>query len=262
MLFRSLRYLRWLGELLRGNLGRSHSGKPVARMLLQRVGPSLLLTGTGMLLAAAIALPLGTMAAWKPRSRWDRVASLLSLVSFGIPGFFLCLAGIYLFSVVLGWLPAQGMYSGGSFSGLGDLLRHLILPAGVVCLGSVGELIRQTRTACLEVLGEDCILTAWAKGLTGGAVMFRHVLRGALIPVLTALLTHIPHVIGGSMVVERVFGWPGMGSLLFSAISSRDYPVVMGETVVVALAVLLTGLLLDIVYALADPRVRYGGMGR
>ena len=126
-----VRYLAWLGGLLRGELGQSYlSGRPVAGMLAQRVGPSLLLTGTGVLLAILLALPLGILAAWRPRSGWDRAASALSLVSFGVPGFFLCLVGVLLFSVLLGWLPSQGMYEYGVFTGVGDVLRHLALPAG------------------------------------------------------------------------------------------------------------------------------------
>ena len=236
-----VRYLAWLGGLLRGELGQSYlSGRPVAGMLAQRVGPSLLLTGTGVLLAILLALPLGILAAWRPRSGWDRAASALSLVSFGVPGLFL------------------GMYEYGVFTGVGDVLRHLALPAGVVCVSGLGELVKQTRSACLESLGEDYILTARAKGLGERAVMVRHAFRGALTPVLTTVLGHIPHIIGGSVVVEQVFGWPGMGSLLFWGIENRDYPVVMGVTVVIALAVLLTNLLLDLAYGLADPRVRYG----
>ena len=235
-----VRYLAWLGGLLRGELGQSYlSGRPVAGMLAQRVGPSLLLTGTGVLLAILLALPLGILAAWRPRSGWDRAASALSLVSFGVPGFFLCLVGVLLFSVLLGWLPSQGMYEYGVFTGVGDVLRHLALPAGVVCVSGLGELVKQTRSACLESLGEDYILTARAKGLGERAVMVRHAFRGALTPVLTTVLGHIPHIIGGSVVVEQVFGWPGMGSLLFWGIENRDYPVVMGVTVVIALAVLL-----------------------
>ena len=230
----------------------------MAALIAQRVGPSLLLTGTGVLLAVAVALPLGVLAAWKPRSAWDRLANVLSLISFGVPGFFLSLAGIAVFAVGLGWLPARGMYEYGTFTTLADLLRHLALPAGVVCISSAGELVKQTRAACLEALGQDYILTAQAKGLTEGAVMVRHALRGALVPVLTTILSHIPHILGGSVVVEQIFGWPGMGSLLFSAISQRDDPLVMGVTVVTALAVLGANLLLDLVYGLADPRVRYG----
>ena len=234
-----VQYLDWLGGLFRGDLGNSYlTGRPVAGLIAQRVGPSLLLTGTGVLLAVAIALPLGILAAWKPGSAWDSIASGLSLVSFGVPGFFLCLVGILVFSVLLGWLPSQGMYEYGVFTG-------------------VGELVKQTRAACLEGLGEDYILTARAKGLGEGAVMVRHAFRGSLIPVLTTILSHIPHIIGGSVVVEQIFGWPGMGSLLFDGIDSRDNAVVMGVTVVIALTVLFTNLLLDLVYGLADPRVRY-----
>ena len=149
-------------------------------------------------------------------------------------------------------------YEYGAFTTLPDLLRHLVLPAGVVCVSSLGELVKQTRGACLEALGQDYILTAQAKGLTEGAVMARHALRGALVPILTTILSHIPHILGGSVVVEQIFGWPGMGSLLFSAISQRDDPLVMGVTVVTALAVLGANLLLDLAYGLADPRVRYG----
>ena len=152
----------------------------------------------------------------------------------------------------------ESNFADGVFTGVGDVLRHLALPAGVVCVSGLGELVKQTRSACLESLGEDYILTARAKGLGERAVMVRHAFRGALTPVLTTVLGHIPHIIGGSVVVEQVFGWPGMGSLLFWGIENRDYPVVMGVTVVIALAVLLTNLLLDLAYGLADPRVRYG----
>lgn len=254
-----VRYLQWLTGLFQGNLGQSFFyDRPVSRLIAQRVGPSLLLTGSGVVLAVAITLPLGILAAWKPRSIWDRITSLLSLISYGVPGFFLCLAGIAVFAVTLGWLPTHGMYAAGTFTSLPDLLRHLLLPAGVVCVSSLGELVKQTRAACLEALGQDYIITARAKGLTDGAVMVRHAFRGSLVPVLTTILSHIPHILGGSVVVEQIFGWPGMGSLLFSGISQRDYPVVMGVTVVIALAVLLTNLLLDLVYGFADPRVRYG----
>ena len=254
-----VRYLAWLGGLLRGDLGTSFAmGRPVAALVGQRIVPSLILTGTGVLLAVALALPLGALAAWRPRSNWDALASALAMVSFGVPGFFLSLVFIFLFAVALGALPAAGMYTVGGAGGLPDLLRHLVLPASVVCVSSLGELVKQTRSACLETMGEDYITTARAKGLKGGAVLVRHVLRGSLIPICTTVFSHIPHIIGGSVVVERVFGWPGMGSLMFSAIASRDYPVVMGVSVVIALAVLCTNLLLDLLYGLADPRVRYG----
>lgn len=254
-----VRYLLWLAGLFRGDLGRSyHYGQDVSDLIVQRIGPSLLLTGTGVLLAVAIAVPLGVAAAWKPKGAWDRLAHLFTISGSAVPGFFLALVAIYLFSVRLGWLPSSGMYRSVGGGDMADLLRHLILPAGVVGVSNVGSILRQTQSACLEVLGEDYIITARAKGLREGVVVVRHALGSALIPVLTSILTHIPHIIGGSVVVERIFGWPGMGSLMFSAVSGRDYNVVMGGTVVMALAVLLTSLLLDVVYGLVDPRVRYG----
>ncbi len=255
-----LRYLHWLQDLLRGDLGTSYrTGQSVGRMIAQRMGPSLLLTGTGILWAVLLGVPLGVLAAWKPHSGWSRLAGGLALFSFSAPGFFLSLLGICLFSVKLGWLPAAGMYSAGTSGPLPDLLRHLLLPGAVVCLGSIGNLIRQAQSAVGEVLGEDYIRTARAKGLGEGAVVWKHAFRNALIPVLTTVLNHIPHFIGGSMVVERVFGWPGMGSLLFTSVNSRDYTVIMGVTVVVALAVLGMSLLMDVVYRLVDPSVEWGG---
>ena len=256
------RYLSWLGGLFHGDLGDSwQTGRPVSAMIAQRVGPSLILTGTGVVLAILLVIPLGAAAAWRPRSVWDKLASVCSMVSFGMPGFLLSLAGVYVFSVVLRWLPSARMYATGTSGTVGDLIYHLILPAGVVCVSSMGELVRQTRSACLETLGEDYIRTARAKGLGELAVM-RHALRGSLLPVLTTVLSHIPHIIGGSVVVEQIFGWPGMGSLLFSAINSRDFGIVMGVTVVIALTVLGTNLVLDLLYGLVDPRVRREEVGR
>ena len=258
-----VRYVLWLKELLTGDLGLSYrTGQPVLGMIAQRVGPSLILTGTGVAVAVVIGIPLGVMAAWKPRSLWSRLAGGLTLLSFSAPGFFLCVLAIFFFSVVLGWLPAAGMYSAAGGGGLGDLLRHLVLPASVVCLSSLGNLVRETACGCGEVLGEAYIRTARAKGLPGWAVVWKHGFRTALLPVVTTILNHIPHIIGGSLVVERIFGWPGMGSLLFTSVSSRDYTVIMGLTVVIALSVLATGILMDLVYRLVDPGVGWGGEGR
>ncbi len=258
-----VRYLLWLKALLSGDLGLSYrTGQPVLGMIGQRVLPSLILTGTGVAAAVAIGIPLGVMAAWKPGGRWGKLAGGLTLLSFSAPGFFLCVLLIYFFSVRLGWLPAAGMYSAGGGGSLGDLLYHLLLPAGVVCLSNLGSLVRQTSSACGEVLGEDYIRTARAKGLPERTVVWKHGFRTALLPVVTTVLNHIPHIIGGSLVVERIFGWPGMGSLLFTSVSSRDYTVIMGITVVIALTVLATGILMDIVYRLADPGVGWGGEGR
>ncbi|MEG2000286.1 MAG: ABC transporter permease [Evtepia sp.] len=252
-----VRYLNWLADLLRGDLGVSYrTGQAVTAAIEQRVMPSLILSGSGVLLAIFIGIPLGVMAATKPQTHWDHVAGAISLFSFGTPSFFLSLIGIYIFSLQLDWLPASGMYSFGIGGSLGDLLIHLILPASIICIGSLGNLIRQTRSACLEVFSEDYIRTARAKGLREFQVIWLHGFRNALIPVLTTILNHIPHVVGGSMIVERIFGWPGMGSLLFSSVNNRDYPVIMGIAMMIALAVLATGILLEIVYRFADPQIR------
>ena len=258
-----LLYVLWLKALVQGDLGLSYrTGQPVVTMIAQRVVPSLILTGTGVAAAILLGIPLGVMAAWKPKSGWGKLAGGLTLLSFSAPGFFLCVLAIFLFSVVLGWLPAAGMYSAAGGGSVGDLLLHLILPAGVVCLSSLGNLVRQTASACGEVLGEDYIRTARAKGLPEWAVVWKHGFRTALLPVVTTILNHIPHIIGGSLIVERIFGWPGMGSLLFTSVSSRDYTVIMGLTVVIALTVLATGILMDLVYRLADPGVGWGGEAR
>lgn len=251
------RYLAWLSDLLQGNLGKSYrSGEQVSTLIAQRVTPSLLLTGTGMVLAVVLALVLGVLSAWKPGSVWDGWISNLALVGSATPGFFLALVLIYVFAVQLSWFPAAFTQSYGDGS-VGVLLHNLLLPALVVALSNVGELLKQTRSACLEVLHQDYIRTARAKGVKEHLVVVRHGLRTALIPILTTILGHIPHIIGGSVVVEQLFGWPGMGSLMFSAIGSRDDTVILGVTVVIGLAVLATGLLLDVVYGLVDPRVSY-----
>lgn len=244
----ALRYLDWLGNLLQLNLGSSfRSGVPVAELIAARAKASLLLTGVGMLFSAALSLLLGVLSACNPGGRLDRAAGTLSVSATAVPGFLISLLLIYVFSLKLKLLPAISSLS----------LKGIILPVAVIVLSNTGGLLKQVRAACIEVLREPYIKTARAKGVSGAGLIARHVLRNASLSILTAMLSHLPHIIGGSMVVEQIFGWPGMGSLLFTGISQRDYPVVMGVTVVVALTVLFTSLLLDILYGLLDPRIRY-----
>ncbi len=255
-----LRYAKWLGDLFQGDLGVSmRTGQPVAQSIGQRILPSVLLTGTGVLAGVILAVTLGVLAGWRPGSVWDKLASALSLLSFGVPSFCLSLLGIYVFSVTLRVLPSAGMYSGGMGGSVADLIRHLLLPASIICLSSMGNLLRQTKSALREVLGQDFIVAARAKGMSEAAVVWKHGLGAAAIPVLTTALNHIPHIVGGSMIVERIFGWPGLGSLLFLAVSKRDHTLIMGITVVVALSVLLAHLLMDILYRVLDPRLRQEG---
>lgn len=252
-----LRYLRWLGDVLRGDLGVSYRyGAPVGQVVAQRFGPTLLLIGTGVLLALLLGLPVGVMAAYRPGSAWDRLSSFFALAGFTMPRFITCIACIYLFSYKLRWVPAMGMHTVGNAS-LGDLLRHLLMPMLIITFGCMGTLIKQTRSACLEVFHEDYLKTARAKGLSETAVIFRHGLRTALAPIMTQLMLAVPEIVGGSAITEKIFGWPGIGSLMIDAIRNRDVPLIMGVTLTLAVAVLVANILLDIAYGLLDPRVTY-----
>ena len=253
-----VRYLIWLGGFVKGDLGVSYrSNQEVSLIISQRIFPSLLLTGTGVLFAILLGIPIGIMAAYKPYSRWDSISSFLALAGATLPGFFISILGIYIFSMKLGLLPSKGMYNVSDKS-VADYVIHLIMPAFVICLGSMGGLIKQTRGACLEVFNEEYMKTARSKGISEWNVIIRHGLRNALIPVVTAVLLEIPHIIGGSTITEQIFGWPGIGSLMIASINNRDYPVVMGIAVLIATAVLITNIVLDILYGLLDPRITYG----
>ena len=249
-----LRYGAWLMEALSGNLGSSERyGAPVREIIAQRVGPSALLAGTGLLLAMLLGLPIGVMAAYRPGSVWDRLSSLFALAGFTTPGFILCIASIYLFSFRLRLTPAMGMHAVGNAS-FADLLHHLILPAAIIAASVMGYLIKQTRSACLEVFHEDYLKTARAKGLSELEVVVRHGLRAALAPILTQMILEIPEIVGVSAITEKIFGWPGIGALMIDAIRNRDASLIMGETLSVAAVVLTANILLDIAYVLLDPR--------
>lgn len=251
-----VQYFRWLGNMLRGNLGTSYrTNLPVSQMVLERLGPTLLLTVISTVIAILIAVPLGIMSAYKPYSAWDYISSGLSFVGASTPTFFTGLILIYVFSVKLGILPMGGMYDSGTRSIL-SLMKHLILPASVLAIFNIGSILRQTRGSMLEVFQEDFIRTARAKGLKERIVIIKHGLRNALIPVVTVLSTMIPFLFGGAVVAEQVFGWPGLGNLMVQSINARDYPAIMGITVVIAVAVLIGNVVVDIVYGFLDPKIR------
>lgn len=253
-----VRYASWLGDMLRGDMGVSNRTKqPLAVMIGERIGPSLTLTLSGLLLAVLISIPLGTMSACKPYSLWDNLSSVVAFIGTSAPGFFLCLLAIYLFSVKLGWLPASGMYDVGTAHSLSDLLRHLLMPALIVGLQLTGSLIKQTRGSVLEVMNEEYIKTARSKGISEQRVIVRHALRNALIPIVTQIIIQVPFLVGGSVAIEKIFGWPGIGSLMVTSISSRDYNTILGIAVVICIAVLAANILLDILYSCLDPRITY-----
>lgn len=251
-----VQYMRWLQSLLQGNLGTSYrTNLPVMGMVLERLGPTLILTLTSTVFSVLIAVPLGIMSAYKPYSPWDYISSGLSFVGASTPTFFTGLVMIYAFAVKMQILPMGGMYDSGVET-VASMARHIVLPGLTLTVFNVGSLLRQTRGSMLEVFTEDYIRTARAKGLKELRVVISHGLRNSLIPVVTVLSTMIPFLFGGAVVAEQVFSWPGLGSLMVQSINSRDYPTIMGITVVIAAAVLMGNIITDIAYSLLDPKIR------
>lgn len=253
-----VRYLLWLKELVQGNLGFSLVDRqPIAHKLAERVGPTLKLMVTAQAVALAIAVPVGVFSALKQYSLLDYLATVAGFATISIPSFFLSLAAIYLFALKLGWLPTAGMATVGQEASLLDALRHLILPALVLGLAEAAPLIRYTRSSMLEVVRQDYVTTARAKGLRERAVIYRHALRNALIPLITVVALGLPRLLGGTVIVEAVFAWPGMGTLAITAVRGRDYPVIMAINLMSAVLILASNLLADVVYAVVDPRIKY-----
>lgn len=252
------RYLIWLGQMLKGDLGTSYrTGKSVSLMIGERLGASLILTGTGITGAIIIGIPLGVLSAVRPNSIWNKVGNLLSFIGASMPSFFVCLLLVYVFAVQLKWLPANRMYSVTGEKTVSDLIRHLILPAFVCGIQPLKGYIKQTKVAVQEVMNEEYIKTARAKGLKESTIIVRHAFRNALIPIVTQISLSIPFLVGGAVVVEQIFAWPGIGSLMIFGITNRDYPIIMGVTVLIAAVVLVSNLLLDLLYARLDPRITY-----
>ena len=251
-----VRYGYWLLDLVQGDMGESIRSKAdVFGMISARIGPSLLLMLSGLAVAILIAIPLGVAAAFKPYSFWDNLSSTLAFIGNAMPSFFLGLCVLYIFSARLGILPGYGMYSAGAEHTVGDLLYHLIMPAFVVAFTLIGDIVKQTRGGLLEVLNEDYIKTARAKGLRETAVIIKHGLRNSLIPIITVISLSIPYIVGGAVVIEQIFGWPGIGSLMITSINARDFNVVMGITTMICIIVMCSNLVLDILYGVLDPRI-------
>ena len=252
-----VRYFIWLGDLLHGDLGVSYrTSQEVGMMIGQRIIPSLI-TGTGIIGAILIGVPLGIISAYKPNSVWDHISTFISFIGASVPNFFLSLLLIYVLAVKLKLFPTSGMYSSGAGNDLGDLLHHLALPAFVCGIQPIGNYIKQTKSSVLEVLNEEYIKTARSKGLTNPVIVLKHAFRNAMIPVVTTISLTIPFLIGGAVVTEQIFAWPGIGSLMITAITSRDYPVIMGVAVLICGVVLVMNLILDLIYAALDPRIKF-----
>ena len=253
-----IRYFIWLGDLLHGDFGISYrTSQEVSLMISQRIMPSLMLTGTGILAAMLVGVPLGIISAYKPNSVWDHISTFISFIGASVPNFFLSLLLIYVLAVKLKWFPTSGMQSSGMSGNLLDPLHHLALPAFVCGIQPIGNYIKQTRSSVLEVLNEEYIKTARSKGLTNVVIVLKHAFRNALIPIVTTISLSIPFLIGGAVVTEQIFAWPGIGSLMITAITSRDYPVIMGVAVLICGVVLVANLILDLIYAALDPRIKF-----
>lgn len=256
------RYGEWLVNVGHGDLGTSTATyKNVNDMVGACVGPTLILAFAALVLAVLIALILGTAAAYRPYSVVDNIASFISFIGSSMPGFVLALVFVYIFSVKLAWFPVTGMYSSTGGNTFADLLRHLVLPSVIVAFQIVGQMIKQTRGSVLEVLNEEYVKTARAKGMTELEIIIKHCLRNALIPIVTQISLSVPYLIGGTVVIETIFSWPGLGQLLVTSINNRDYNVIMGVTVVICLLVLCVNILLDILYAFLDPRIKTSRQG-
>ena len=253
-----VRYALWVKELAQGNLGFSLVDRqPIGHKVAERVWPTLRLMGSALIIALLIALPLGILSAIKQYSFIDYLSTVAGFTAISIPSFFLSLAAIYVFSLKLGWLPTAGMATVGKPPSLLDSLSHLILPALVLGLAEAAPLIRYTRSSMLEVIRQDYVTTARAKGLREGIVIFRHALRNALIPLVTVVALNLPRLLGGTVIVEAIFAWPGMGTLAIAAVRGRDYPVIMAINLITATMILVSNLLADVIYAWIDPRIKY-----
>ncbi len=253
-----IQYLRWLGGLLHGQWGYSlQSGESVTTLIFERLGNTLELVGTAFVLCLLVTLPLGILTAVYRYSAFDYVATMGAFIAYSIPVFWAALMAQLLFSVTLGWLPVAGLYSEGVPWALGDALKHLVLPATVLGLGIIAGWSRYLRSSMLEVLQQDYLRTARAKGIPNRAVVLKHALRNAVVPLVTVMALDVPLLFTGGLVVEVVFSWPGEGRLFFDALHNRDYPVLMGVLLVAAFLILFSNLVADLLYGWLNPRVRY-----
>jgi len=248
--------LGFYARILRGDLGQSYFlDRPVSQALWERAEPTLVLMLSALVVAIAIGVPSGTIAAAHRGSAWDRGLMLVSLLGVCIPGFWLSLNFIYFFAVRLGWLPAAGYVS--VFTDPVGALRYMVLPAFSLGFNQSALIARISRSCMLEVLQQDYIRTARAKGLSQRIVVYVHAFRNALVPVVAVIGITMAILIGGAVVTEIVFNIPGLGRLIISAILRRDYPVVQGVVLVTAASYVLINLAVDMVYAFIDPRIRY-----
>jgi len=258
-----VQYVSWLKKLIRGDLGTSFSSdhRPVADKILERLPITIAVNLLSLILIIAVALPIGVISAVRQDSLFDKVMSVIVFIGFAVPTFWLALLLMIFFGIHLGWLPISGLRSLNYeylsvWEQLVDLAAHLVLPVFISAFGGLAGLSRFMRANMLEVIRQDYILTARAKGLSERQVIYKHALRNALLPAITILGLSVPGLIGGSVIFETIFAIPGMGQLFYMSVMARDYPTVMGILLIGAVLTLAGNLMADISYAAADPRIR------
>jgi peptide/nickel transport system permease protein len=253
-----VRYFKWLGRVFRGDLGYSFTqNESVSGLLSRRLTNSSYLMGFAFVFSLLIGIPVGIYISLRQYSIADFTITGISFVAISMPSFVAGILGIYLLAIKLPIFPSGGMYSVAGTRSVWDLLYHLILPGLTLGLMHMARNIRYTRVSMLDVLNQDYIVTARAKGLSRHATVYRHALPNALIPIVTIVGVVFTRLIVGAVYMETIFNWPGLGRLYFSAINARDYPVIMGANLVIAVLVLSANLLVDILYSVIDPRIRY-----
>ena len=264
-----VQYWNWLTRIARLDFGRSFApdGRPVIEKIAERLPITLFLNLIQLTVILAIAVPVGVLSATRQYSRFDKVTTIFVFVGFATPDFWLALLLMILFGVQLGWLPMSGLRSPmweflPAWKQYWDFVSHLILPIAVATFGGLAGFSRYMRQSMLEVVRQDYIQAARAKGLPEQVVIGKHALRNAMLPIVTILGLSVPGLIGGSVIIETVFAIPGMGQLMVQSVFARDYPVIMGNLVLVSTLTLLANLVADLTYGLVDPRIRVGRRGR
>lgn len=255
-------FFLYITNALRGDLGSSYThNKPVLEVIFQQLPATLLLMGTGYLIALILGIYLGVVASARPHSKTDNVAMFSSLVIYSLPGFWAAMITVFVFGFILRWFPILGMVDIGAqgIDILFSVLHHLVLPALIVSLEYLAMYFRIMRASMLEILNEDYIITAKSKGCSNQTVLYKHALKNALIPMVTIVALRLRYVFTGTVLIETVFAWPGLGRLIISAISQRDYSLLMGVFLIVSILTIFFNMVADVVYGLVDPRIRYGG---
>lgn len=252
----AIQFLVWAKDVFQGNFGFSYSQRiPVTGLIGPRWSATVTLALAAVVLALLVGIPIGVFAALRQNTWVDYFAAAGSMLAISIPVFFLGLIAIYVFSILLGWLPSGGMHTLGEDSLL-DSIRHLVLPACTLAAVLVGPFVRYTRASLLDVLRQDFITTAEAKGVPGRRIVVSHALRNALIPLITVLAVQVPALLAGTVITETIFSWPGLGKATLDAITARDYPVILAVVLISAVLVMVFNLLADVAAAVLDPRIR------